>query len=168
MKNVSIYTDGACSGNPGVGGFGCVLIHGEHRREILGGYKLTTNNRMELIACINALEALKYECEVNLYTDSKYVVDSIEQGWAAKWRMNGWKRNKKDKAENPDLWRQLLDLCNKHKIKFEWVKGHSGNFENERCDELANEGMRHENLLEDTKYLEYQAKKELKTNPTLF
>jgi len=168
MKKISIYTDGGCSGNPGVGGYGCVLLCGEHRKEISGGFKLTTNNRMELLACITALEALKYECEVTLYSDSKYVVDGIEKGWAEKWKINGWKRNKKDRAENPDLWRRLLELCQKHSVKFEWVKGHSGNIENERCDELANEAMLQDNLLEDIKYLEYKRKEELKTTSTLF
>ncbi|MCW5212898.1 ribonuclease HI, partial [Desulfobulbus sp. TB] len=139
LKKVTIYTDGGCQGNPGPGGYGAVLLCGNHRKEISGGYKLTTNNRMELLACIAALEALKEQCNVTVYSDSKYVVESIEKGWAKRWKANGWKRNKKDKAENPDLWERLLDLGAKHKVKFEWVKGHAGNRENERCDKLAGE-----------------------------
>ena len=152
LKKVTIYTDGGCQGNPGPGGYGAVLLYGKHRKEISGGYKLTTNNRMELLACIAALEALKEKCDVTVYSDSKYVVDSIAKGWAKRWRANGWKRNKKDKAENPDLWERLLDLCEQHTIRFNWVKGHAGNKENERCDTLAGEAAKQDNLLEDEKY----------------
>lgn len=154
LKKVVIYTDGGCLGNPGPGGYGAVLLYGEHRKEISAGYKLTTNNRMEISACIAALESLKYQCNVTIYSDSKYVVDSIEKGWVKKWRTNSWKRNKKDKTENHDLWERLLDLCEKHKVKFEWVKGHAGNSENERCDKLAEEASKQDNLLEDKKYEE--------------
>ncbi|MCI5195322.1 MAG: ribonuclease HI [Candidatus Electrothrix sp. AW5] len=152
LKKVTIYTDGGCQGNPGPGGYGAVLLYGKHRKEISGGYKLTTNNRMELLACIAALEALKEQCEVTVYSDSKYVVDSLAKGWAKRWRANGWKRNKKDKAENLDLWERLLDLCEQHTIQFNWVKGHAGNKENERCDTLAGEAANQDNLLEDEKY----------------
>jgi len=150
LKKVTVYTDGACSGNPGRGGYGCVLLYGEHRKELAGGFQLTTNNRMEILACIVALEALKYECEVTIYSDSKYVVNSIDKGWALKWKANGWKRNKTDQAKNADLWQRLLALCDKHNVKFKWVKGHSGDVENEVCDKLAREAMYQDNLQEDT------------------
>lgn len=137
LKRVTIYTDGACSGNPGPGGYGIILTYGERRREISAGFRLTTNNRMELMAAIVGLQTLRYKCDVTLYTDSQYVAESIVQGWAARWRTNGWRRNKKDKAVNADLWSQLLDLCAEHEVNFRWVKGHAGHPENERCDELA-------------------------------
>ncbi len=152
MKKITIYTDGGCLGNPGPGGYGSVLLYEKHRREISGGFRLTTNNRMEILACIAALEALKYECEVTIYSDSKYVVESIEKGWAKRWKSNGWKRNKKDKAENPDLWERLLGLCEKHRVKFEWVKGHAGTPENERCDQLAKDAAMRSGLPEDKNY----------------
>ena len=134
---ITIYTDGACSGNPGPGGYGIVLLYGKKRQELSGGYKLTTNNRMELMAAIVGLEQLEFPSIVTLYTDSKYIVDAVTKGWAKRWRDNGWKRNKKDKAMNPDLWGKLLDLCDKHQVEFSWVRGHSGNIENECCDKLA-------------------------------
>jgi len=137
MKKITIYTDGACSGNPGPGGYGVVLIHNAHRKELSGGEKETTNNRMEVLAAIVALEALNQPCEVALYSDSKYLVDAIEKGWARRWRENNWMRNKKEPALNVDLWERLLPLTDKHKVSFHWVKGHAGNPENERCDELA-------------------------------
>ncbi|EAZ90872.1 ribonuclease HI [Crocosphaera chwakensis] len=137
MKKVQIYTDGACSGNPGKGGYGIILVYNEHRKELSGGYRLTTNNRMEMMAAIIGLEALKTPCEVTLYTDSRYLVDAITKGWAKKWQANGWKRNNKEAAKNPDLWQKLLDLCKKHEVKFVWVKGHAGHPENEQCDRLA-------------------------------
>ena len=152
LKKVVIYTDGGCIGNPGPGGYGAVLLYEDHRKEISAGYKLTTNNRMEISACIAALELLKCQCDVTVYSDSKYVVDSIEKGWAKKWRANNWKRNKKDKAENPDLWERLLDLCEKHQVQFKWVKGHAGNSENERCDKLAGKAAKSHHLLTDTNY----------------
>lgn len=135
---ITIYTDGACSGNPGPGGYGIVLLSaGKQRQEFSGGYKLTTNNRMELMAAIVGLEKLEFPSIVTLYTDSKYIVDAVTKGWAKRWRANGWKRNKKDKAMNPDLWGKLLDLCDEHEVEFSWVRGHSGNIENECCDKLA-------------------------------
>ena len=137
MKTVIIYTDGACSGNPGPGGWGAVLKYGEHRRELCGGEKNTTNNRMELTAVIESLSALKEPCIVELYSDSKYIIDAVTKGWAVRWRDNGWKRNKKEAALNPDLWQKLLELLELHQVNWHWVKGHAGEVENERCDFLA-------------------------------
>lgn len=152
MKTVTIYTDGACSGNPGAGGYGVVLLYGTARKELSGGYRLTTNNRMEVLAVIRGLEALKEPCHVLLYSDSKYVVDAIEKGWVVKWRQNGWMRNKKERASNVDLWEQLLVLLERHQVSFRWVKGHADNPENERCDALARAAIQSGNLLEDTAY----------------
>jgi ribonuclease HI len=135
--DVTIYTDGACSGNPGPGGYGAILMYGEHKKEISGGEAVTTNNRMELMGVISALKALKRPCGVDLYTDSQYIVNAIEKGWARKWQANGWMRNKKDRAMNPDLWQELLDLLEIHHVTFHWVKGHASNPYNNRCDELA-------------------------------
>ena len=135
--NVTIYTDGACSGNPGPGGYGAILMYGAHKKELSGGNPNTTNNRMELMGVITALKALNRPCQVDLYTDSQYVVNAIEKGWAKKWQANGWMRNKKDKALNPDLWQTLLDLLEVHQVAFHWVKGHAENPYNNRCDELA-------------------------------
>jgi len=141
MKKVIIYTDGGCLGNPGPGGYGVVLLYGPHRKELSGGFKRTTNNRMELLACIKGLEALKEPCRVDLYSDSKYVVDGINKGWAQRWRANNWLRNRKarSRAINTDLWQRLLDLLEKHEVKMHWVKGHAGIQENEVCDQLANQ-----------------------------
>jgi ribonuclease HI len=137
MKKVTIYTDGACQNNPGPGGYGAIMIYGGHRRELYGGDPATTNNRMELMGAIVALETLKSDCEVDVYSDSRYLVDAIEKGWVIKWNANGWRR-KKAPALNVDLWERLLPLLSKHKVKFHWIKGHSGHPENERCDALAN------------------------------
>lgn len=134
---VEIFTDGACSGNPGPGGYGAILRVGEHVKEISGGEANTTNNRMELMGVISALSALKYPCDVVLTTDSKYVVDSVTKGWAKKWRANNWIKPDKKPALNSDLWEKLLDLLEVHNVKFVWVKGHAGHPENERCDRLA-------------------------------
>lgn len=152
MKNIEIYTDGACSGNPGSGGYGIVLLYNGARKELSKGYKLTTNNRMETLAVIVALKALKEPCNVILYSDSKYVIDSITKGWVYNWQKNGWKRNKKEMASNVDLWKELLPLLEIHNVEFIWVKGHSNNIENERCDELARNAITNGNLLEDTNY----------------
>jgi len=141
MKKITIYADGACSGNPGAGGYGAVLMYGEHRKEISGGEAATTNNRMELTGVIKALQMLKEDCEVEVYSDSRYVIDAVEKGWAKTWQKNGWRRKSKP-ALNSDLWEILLGLLGKHKVKFHWVKGHSGDKENERCDELAKEAIR--------------------------
>jgi ribonuclease HI len=137
MKNVQIFTDGACSGNPGPGGYGVILKYNSKEKTISKGYKNTTNNRMELRAVIAGLSALKEKCKVEVYSDSKYIVDAVNNGWAAKWKKNGWKRNKKERALNPDLWDKLLQLLEKHEIDFIWVKGHAGHDENERCDKMA-------------------------------
>ncbi len=137
MKEVTIFTDGACSGNPGPGGFGTVLRYGEHEKEISGGEKSTTNNRMELSAVIAGLQALKEPCKVTVVTDSKYVSDGITKGWAESWRKKGWKKSDGKPALNPDLWEKLLDLISQHEVKFVWIKGHAGHPENERCDALA-------------------------------
>ncbi len=134
---VQVYTDGACKGNPGPGGYGVVLIFGERKRELSGGFRKTTNNRMELLACIEGLRSLKRPCSVVLTSDSKYVVNAMVKGWAKKWRSRGWQLAPSKPAKNPDLWAQLLDLCDEHKVKFKWVKGHNEHPENERCDALA-------------------------------
>ena len=142
QKHVDIYTDGACSGNPGPGGWGAILRSGEHVKELSGGDANTTNNRMELTALIEALSALRFPCQVTVYSDSKYVVDALKLGWARKWKANGWMRNKKEKALNPDLWDRLLALVDLHEVEFVWVKGHAGHPENERCDQRAVEQSR--------------------------
>jgi ribonuclease HI len=152
MKHVKLYTDGACSHNPGPGGYGVVLIYDSHHKELSEGFRLTTNNRMEILAAIAGLEALKEPCHVTLYSDSQYLVNAIEKGWALRWQANGWMRNKKEKAINPDLWERLLELCRTHKVQFEWVRGHAGHPENERCDELATSAAHGSNLLVDTGY----------------
>ena len=136
-KAVTIYTDGACIGNPGPGGYGVVVMYKGHRREHSGGFRLTTNNRMEMLAVIVGLESLKERCQVTVFSDSQYVVNAITKGWARKWKANGWRRASNEKALNPDLWERLLTLCDKHGVEFRWVRGHDGNKENERCDYLA-------------------------------
>ena len=137
MKTVIIYTDGACSGNPGPGGWGAILQFGPYKRELSGGEKDTTNNRMELTAVIKALQLLKEPCAVELYSDSKYVIDALSKGWAKGWRKRGWVKSDKKPALNPDLWETLLDLCEIHQVNTHWVKGHDTNPYNNRCDELA-------------------------------
>ena len=137
MKKVNIYTDGACRGNPGHGGWGAVLVYGSIEKELSGGDPNTTNNRMELSAVIAALSALKEPCEVTLTTDSQYVVNAIEKGWLAGWQKNNWRKSDKKEVLNVDLWRSLLVLLDKHKVSFVWVKGHAGHPYNERCDKLA-------------------------------
>ena len=137
MKHVDIFTDGACSGNPGPGGWGAILRFNGIEKELSGGERETTNNRMEMTAVISALSALKESCEVTLYSDSKYIIDSVAKGWAVGWRARGWKKADKSPALNADLWEKLLILLEKHKVTFEWVKGHAGHPLNERCDKLA-------------------------------
>ena len=137
MKEVTIYTDGACSGNPGPGGWGAVLMYGEHRKEISGGDAHTTNNRMELTGPIEALELLKQPCKVRLYSDSAYLVNAFNQRWIANWQRNGWQTSQKKPVENKELWQRLLELCRTHEVEFIKVKGHADNAENNRCDELA-------------------------------
>ena len=149
---VIIYTDGACIRNPGPGGFGTVLKFKGSRKEISGGYRKTTNNRMEIMACIEGLKTLKKPCQVIIYSDSKYVVNAIEKGWVQKWRSNGWMRTKTESAENVDLWEDLLKLCERHKVEFRWVKGHAGNPENERCDQLAKQNALKSDLPPDKAY----------------
>jgi ribonuclease HI len=149
---VLIHTDGSAIGNPGPGGFGVVLRYDGHRKELSGGYRLTTNNRMELMACIKALGALKFDCSVVLYSDSRYVVDGITKGWAERWRANGWRRSDRDRAENVDLWARLLELCERHEVEFRWVRGHTGNPDNERCDQLATQAAGRTNLPPDKGY----------------
>ena len=137
MKTVTLYTDGACSGNPGPGGWAAILLFGGHEKELSGGEPRTTNNRMELTAAIRGLEALKEPCVVELYSDSKYVIDALEKGWARSWEARGWVKGDKKPALNPDLWERLLELCRRHIVKLHWVKGHAGDRYNDRCDELA-------------------------------
>ena len=152
IKTVDIYTDGACSGNPGSGGYGVVMLYNGARKELSAAYRLTTNNRMEVLAVIKALEALKEKCIVNLYSYSKYVVDAINKGWARKWKANGWKKADKSRAQNVDLWEKLLALLDMHEVKFIWVKGHADNIENERCDLLARTAIESGILMEDKNY----------------
>jgi len=152
MKHVKVFTDGACSHNPGPGGYGVVLLWDSHRKELSGGYRKTTNNRMELLAAIAGLEALKEPCRVRLYSDSQYLVNAVVLGWARSWQAKGWKRSNKEKALNPDLWERLLELCKIHTVEFEWVRGHAGHPENERCDELATAAARGVNLAIDEVY----------------
>ncbi len=137
MKTITIYTDGACSGNPGPGGWGAILMYGDHKKELSGGDSATTNNRMEMQAVISALEALKEPCVVELFSDSKYVIDALEKGWAEGWKKRGWVKSDKKPALNKDLWEQMLTLTHKHQVNLHWVKGHSTNPYNNRCDELA-------------------------------
>ena len=137
MKQVTIYTDGACSGNPGPGGWGAILMYGRHKKELSGGEGQTTNNRMELTAVIEALEQLKEPCAVDLYSDSKYIIDALTLGWARAWQAKGWRKPDKKPALNPDLWERLFELCDTHAVTCHWVKGHAENEFNNRCDELA-------------------------------
>ncbi len=136
MKEVYLYTDGACRGNPGPGGWGAILVYGVHEKELAGGEPETTNNRMELMAAISGLEALKEPCSVILTSDSKYLCDAYNEGWIYGWREKGWRKGK-DELKNPDLWERLYRLTERHKVSFVWVKGHNGHPYNERCDRLA-------------------------------
>ncbi|HVO74522.1 MAG TPA: ribonuclease HI [Ignavibacteriaceae bacterium] len=149
LKEVHMYTDGASSGNPGPGGYGVVLLYNKHRKEISGGFRKTTNNRMELMAVIEGLKALKSRCKVIIHSDSKYIVDAVEKGWLKNWAGKGWVRNKKDKLSNPDLWKELYILLEEHEIEFRWVQGHKGDAENERCDFLAVKASQKSNLPAD-------------------
>lgn len=152
MKEVDMYTDGACSGNPGAGGYGVVLIYGHHTRELSGAYKDTTNNRMELMAVIKGLAALRQPCRVNLYSDSKYIVDAMNKGWVKRWQSKNWMRNKDEPAKNVDLWKQILELAGKHQVRWNWVKGHASNTYNNRCDQLAREAITNQALQPDSGY----------------
>jgi len=151
-EDVRIYTDGACIGNPGPGGYGVVVLAGGQRSELSGGYRLTTNNRMELVACIVGLHTVEASVSVRLFSDSNYVVRAMSEGWAARWRAHGWWRNKREKAENTDLWAHLLELCDEREVEFVWVRGHSGHPMNERCDKLAMSAARRDDLPADEGY----------------
>ena len=151
-KLVRLYSDGACLGNPGPGGSGAILKYGEAVKELSGGYRLTTNNRMELLGVIAGLEELKEPCDVHAFSDSEYVVKGLKLGWAKKWRANGWLKGDRKPAINSDLWGRLLDLCEKHDVKIEWVRGHAGHPENERCDFLAVQAAKSDDLQPDPGY----------------
>ena len=152
LPQVEIYTDGGCEPNPGSGGYGVVLIHPKKRAEASGGFRLTTNNRMEIFAAIKGLEMLKQPCRVTLYSDSQYLVDAMMKGWAAAWKKRDWWRTNKERAANSDLWARLLALCETHQVEFRWVRGHAGNVENERCDKLSVAALRQANLPADEGY----------------
>lgn len=152
MKKITAYTDGACIGNPGPGGYGVVLLYGSARKEISGGFRCTTNNRMELLAAIAALEALKESCEVRLLSDSQYLVENFNQGSVFRWKANGWMRDRKTPALNADLWQRLLAGMDRHRVELVWVRGHAGNPENERCDVLSNQAARKRDLPVDEGY----------------
>lgn len=152
MKEVIIYTDGACLGNPGPGGYGVVLLYNGHRKELSGGFRRTTNNRMEIMAAIVGLRALRQPCRVALYSDSRYVVQAMSEGWAKRWQARGWKRNPAESAKNPDLWAEMLELSKKHDVSYRWVRGHAGHPENERCDALAVAAAKQRGLPPDKGY----------------
>jgi ribonuclease HI len=149
---VNVFTDGACLGNPGRGGYGVVLPYQGNEKELSAGYRLTTNNRMELLATIKGLEALKEPCEVTLYSDSTYVVNGITKGWALTWKRNGWRKKDRTPAVNPDLWGRLLEFCDYHTVRFVWVRGHNGHVQNERCDRLAVAAAKGADLAADEVY----------------
>ena len=158
VKQVTIYTDGACIGNPGPGGFGVVMIYGDKRKELSGGFRRTTNNRMELMAAIVALESLKEICQVTLYSDSRYVVESFGSGAAERWRANGWMRDRKNPALNVDLWSRLLTVAARQQVRMVWVQGHDGQRENERCDQLSVQAAKVSGLLPDSAYEEQKTR----------
>ena len=149
LKHIEIFTDGACSGNPGKGGYGVILKYNDTTKELSEGFKLTTNNRMEILGAIKGLETLNQPCKVTLYSDSKYLVDSVNQGWIIKWQKNNWYRTKSEKAKNVDLFKRLLTQMNRHQVEFVWVKGHAGHEENERCDQLATGAILNDVLSDD-------------------
>jgi ribonuclease HI len=149
MKKVIIHTDGGCKGNPGPGGYGVVMVCGKHRRELSAGFRMTTNNRMELRAAIIALQSLTEPCEVELHSDSKYLIDAISKRWIEGWQKKGWKTAAKQPVKNQDLWQLMLTAMARHTIDWRWVKGHAGHAENERCDVLANLAIKEKNLAED-------------------
>jgi len=164
IPKIDLYSDGGAEPNPGNGGYGIILFFKGQSKEFSQGYKLTTNNRMELLGVIAGLEKIKTKSIVNVYTDSKYVVDGIEKGWAEKWRKNNWFRTKQEKAKNFDLWSRLLELISKHEVEFNWVKGHSGHPENERCDILASKALRSKNLLDDKGFEDIEKTMQSKCN----
>lgn len=155
LPEIELFTDGGAEPNPGKGGFGTILKHKGRQKEFFGGYELTTNNRMELMAVIFGLEQIKIKAKVIVYSDSKYVVDSIEKGWAVNWERSNWIKKKGNLVLNKDLWKRLLSVIDKHEVKFIWVKGHAGHFENERCDFLANKAIHSDNKVKDEGYLDY-------------
>ena len=167
VNPVTIYTDGACTGNPGPGGYGAVIIQDGKRRELSKGYAMTTNNRMELMAAIAALESLTQSSQVRLFTDSKYLSDAINKGWTDTWQANGWRKSDKSKVLNMDLWKRLLHLLDKHEVRILWVKGHAGHKENERCDQLAVQAAQGKNLSQDSAY-EISKESQIKQQPRLF
>lgn len=148
-KSVTIYSDGACLGNPGRGGYGTVLLAGEHRKELSAGFRRTTNNRMELLGAIVGLEALKQPCEITLWSDSQYVIHALSKGWLAGWQQRGWRTSSKEPVKNQDLWQRLLKAIDGHTIEWRWVRGHTGDIENERCDQLAVAAANGSDLAED-------------------
>jgi len=152
QKHIIIYTDGSAIGNPGPGGYGVILRYGQHRHELSGGFRWTTNNRMEILAAIEGLRALKEPCAVTLHSDSQYLVDAITKGWVKRWQSKNWMRNKDERALNVDLWLQLLPLLEEHDVTFVWVRGHAGDPENERCDILAKQAAAQQNLPPDEGY----------------
>ncbi len=156
MKEILIYTDGAAKGNPGAGGYGVLLVHGEHQKELSGSFDCTTNNRMELLAAITGLESLQEPCRVIVHSDSRYLVDAMTQGWLERWRAKGWMRTPKERVKNVDLWKRLTQAVSPHEIDWQWVRGHDGHEENERCDTLASEAALAENREVDEGFLAEQ------------
>ncbi|MFA5316132.1 MAG: ribonuclease HI [Dehalococcoidales bacterium] len=152
MKEVTIYTDGACLGNPGPGGYAALIMVNGQCRELVGGFKDTTNNRMEMMAAIVALESLGEKCRVTLHSDSSYLVNAMTKGWALRWQSMGWRRNKREAACNSDLWGRLLGLCQRHQVSFRWVRGHDSSAGNLQCDRMANEAARQPNRPGDEGY----------------
>ncbi len=152
LKKVNIYIDGACSGNPGPGGYGIVMEYNGKKVEKSGGFNNTTNNRMEIMAAIVALESLTEKCSVTVFSDSQYLVNAIMKGWVQRWKANGWMRNRKEEALNPDLWERMLRICGRHEVEFNWIRGHKGHEENERCDQLARKAAMKTGLPVDTGY----------------
>lgn len=152
LKKVVIYTDGCCLGNPGAGGYGVILRYNHHEKHFSGGFRLTTNNRMEIMAAIIGLSALKERCRVIIYSDSQYLVEAMTKGWVVRWKANHWWRNKDEQAMNFDLWERVLSLCEKHSVTFLWIKGHDGHPENEACDRLAKYAARQDGLPHDEGY----------------
>jgi len=152
QKQVTVYTDGACLGNPGPGGYGVVILSNDQRRELSGGFRRTTNNRMEIMAAIVALESLEQGSRVTLHSDSEYLVKAMSSGWARRWQRNGWMRNRREKALNPDLWERLLELCTHHDVEFRWIKGHAESAENARADQLAMQAARQAGQPDDVGY----------------
>lgn len=170
IPNIELFSDGGAQPNPGKGGYGVILHWNGHRKELSQAYELTTNNRMEILGVITGLDAIKVSANVTVYTDSKYVVDAIEQGWAKKWRAKNWYRTKSEKAINPDLWDKLLNAIDRHnKVSLNWVKGHNGHPENERCDQLVGLAIKSGNYLIDEGYLSQQEEeKQEEQSKTLF